>query len=75
MQSFDKGWGAKERPLAVFNPVLHIPNPLPSPPACFGLSNKGIEDAIFDSQAIRRFVGIDLSRETSPNATTLLKWC
>jgi len=27
---------------------------------CFGLSDEGIEDAIYDSQAIRRFVGIDL---------------
>jgi transposase, IS5 family len=41
---------------------------------CFGLSDEGIEDAIYDSQAIRRFVGIDLSRETAPDATTLLKF-
>ena len=27
---------------------------------CFGLSDEGIEDGIYDSQAIRRFVGIDL---------------
>ncbi len=27
---------------------------------CFGLSDEGIEDAIYNSQAIRRFVGIDL---------------
>lgn len=26
---------------------------------CFGLSNEGIEDAIYDSQAIRGSVGID----------------
>ena len=39
---------------------------------CFGLSDAGIEDAIYDSQAIRRFVGIDLGRETAPDATTLL---
>ncbi|MCU0841762.1 MAG: transposase, partial [Thiobacillaceae bacterium] len=25
---------------------------------CFGLSDEGIEDAIYDSQAIRRFVGV-----------------
>jgi predicted secreted Zn-dependent protease len=31
---------------------------------CFGLSDEGIEDAIYDSQAIRRFVGIDLSHES-----------
>lgn len=39
---------------------------------CFGLSDEGIEDAIYDSQAIRSFVGIDLSREGAPDATTLL---
>ena len=27
---------------------------------CFGLSDEGIEDAVYDSQSIRRFVGIDL---------------
>jgi IS5 family transposase len=37
---------------------------------CFGLSDEGIEDAIYDSQAIRGFVGIDLSRESAPDATT-----
>lgn len=41
---------------------------------CFGLSDEGIEDAIYDSQAIRRFVGIDLARESAPDATTLLKF-
>ena len=39
-----------------------------------GLSDEGIEDALYDSQAIRRFVGIDLSRESAPDATTLLKF-
>ena len=41
---------------------------------CFGLSDEGTEDALYDSQAIRRFVGIDLSREAAPDATTLLKF-
>ena len=41
---------------------------------CFGLSDEGIEDAIYDSQSIRRFVGIDLSHESAPDATTLLKF-
>ena len=42
---------------------------------CFvGLSDKGIEDATYDSQAIRAFVGIDLSRESAPEATTLLNF-
>jgi len=41
---------------------------------CFGLSDEGAEDAIYDSQAIRCFVGIDLAREAAPDATTLLKF-
>ena len=41
---------------------------------CFGLSDEGIEDAIYDSQAIRAFVGVDLAREAAPDATTLLKF-
>jgi IS5 family transposase len=41
---------------------------------CFGLSDEGIEDAIYDSQAIRAFVGIDLSRASAPDASTLLKF-
>ena len=41
---------------------------------CFGLSDEGTEDAIYDSQAIRRFVGVDLAREAAPDATTLLKF-
>ncbi len=41
---------------------------------CFGLSDEGIEDALYDSQAIRAFVGIDLSRESAPDATTLLRF-
>ena len=41
---------------------------------CFGLSDEGVEDAIYDSQAIRGFVGIDLARESAPDATTLLKF-
>jgi len=41
---------------------------------CFGLSDEGIEDAIYDSHAIRRFVGVDLGRESAPDATTLLRF-
>jgi transposase, IS5 family len=40
---------------------------------CFGLSAEGIEDALYDSQAIRGIVGIDLAREAAPDATMLLK--
>jgi IS5 family transposase len=38
----------------------------------FGLSNEGLEDSVYDSQAMRGFLGIDLSREGVPDATTLL---
>ena len=41
---------------------------------CFGLSDEGMEDAIYDSQSIRGFVGIDLTHESAPDATTLLKF-
>jgi IS5 family transposase len=41
---------------------------------CFGLSDEGMEDVIYDSQAIRRFIGIDLIVDTAPDATTLLKF-
>ena len=40
----------------------------------FGLSDEGMEDAIYDSQAIRRFVGIDLGCESAPDETTILKF-
>jgi IS5 family transposase len=38
----------------------------------FGLSDEGLEDGVYDSQALRAFVGIDLGRESVPDATTLL---
>lgn len=41
---------------------------------CVGLSDEGIKDAIYDCQAICAFVGIDLGRESAPDATTLLKF-
>ena len=41
---------------------------------CFSLSDEGIGDAIYDSQAIRHFVGIDLTRQSTPDATTLLQF-
>jgi IS5 family transposase len=41
---------------------------------CFGMTDEGIEDALYDSQAIRGFVGVDLARESAPDATTLLKF-
>ena len=40
----------------------------------YGLADEALEDALYDSQALRDFVGIDLSREAVPDATTLLKF-
>jgi len=40
----------------------------------FGLSDEGLEDAIYDSQALRAFLRIDLGRERVPDATTLLQF-
>ncbi|GAB6849125.1 IS5 family transposase [Paraburkholderia kururiensis] len=40
----------------------------------YGLADEALEDALYDSQALREFVGIDLSRESVPDATTLLKF-
>lgn len=39
-----------------------------------GLSDEGIEDAIYDSGSVRRFVGVDLAAGSAPDATTLLKF-
>lgn len=38
----------------------------------FSLSDEGVEDAIYDSYAMRRFMGLDFSVEQVPDATTLL---
>jgi IS5 family transposase len=38
----------------------------------YGLADEAVEDAIYDSQALRNFLGIDLSRQSVPDATTLM---
>jgi IS5 family transposase len=38
----------------------------------FNLSDEGIEDAIYDSYAFRKFMGINFLEEQAPDATTLL---
>lgn len=40
----------------------------------FNLSDEGIEDAIYDSYAFRKFMGINFNEEQVPDATTLLKF-
>src|ERR1700753_2559061 len=40
----------------------------------YTLADEALEDALYDSQAMREFAGIDLSVEAVPDATTLLKF-
>lgn len=40
----------------------------------YGLAEESVDNAIYDSQALRDLMGIDLSRESVPDATTLLKF-
>jgi IS5 family transposase len=40
--------------------------------AWFSLSDEGVDDAIVDSYAMRRFLGLDFTVEQVPDATTLL---
>ncbi len=40
----------------------------------FNLSDEGVEDSIYDSYTMRKFMGIDFMEEQVPDATTLLKF-
>jgi IS5 family transposase len=40
----------------------------------YALADEALEDALYDSQSMRSFVGIDLNVEAVPDATTLLKF-
>ncbi|MEO7148422.1 MAG: IS5 family transposase [Rhodanobacteraceae bacterium] len=40
----------------------------------YALSDPAVEEALYDSAAMRRFVGIDLGREASPDETTVCKF-
>lgn len=40
----------------------------------FNLSDPGVEEALYDSRAMRQFVGIDLGREPAPDETTICKF-
>ena len=40
----------------------------------YGLADEALEDALYDSQALRGFAGIELNRDAVPDATTLLKF-
>ncbi len=40
----------------------------------FNLSDPAVEEALYDSNAMRRFVGIDLGKEPAPDETTVCKF-
>ena len=40
----------------------------------YALADEALEDALYDSQALQRFAGIELDAEGVPDATTLLKF-
>ena len=40
----------------------------------FNLSDPQAEDAIYDSEAMRRFVGVELGDEVVPDETTILRF-
>lgn len=40
----------------------------------FELSDPGVEEALYDSRAMRQFVGIDLGKEPAPDETTVCKF-
>ncbi|MCK5307690.1 MAG: IS5 family transposase [Zetaproteobacteria bacterium] len=40
----------------------------------FNLSDPAVEEALYDSRAMRNFVGIDLGREAAPDETTVCKF-
>lgn len=40
----------------------------------YALSDPGVEEVLHDSEAIRRFVGIDLGREGAPDESTVLQF-
>ena len=40
----------------------------------YDLSDPAVEEALYDSQAMRRFAGIDLGREGAPDETTVCKF-
>jgi len=40
----------------------------------FNLSDPGVEDALYDSPALRRFVGVDLGMAAAPDETTILRF-
>jgi IS5 family transposase len=40
----------------------------------FDLSDPGVEESLYDSRAMRNFVGIDFGKERVPDETTILNF-
>ncbi len=66
---FGRCWGAGRPPIGLERMLR-----MDMAQQCCGLSDEGSEAALYASQAMRRFVGMDLTREAAPDATTLLKF-
>ncbi len=62
---FDGKKGRKPKPLETMLRMYLLQ-------AWFSLSDEGVEDAIYDSYAMRAFMGLDFGTEQVPDATTLL---
>ncbi len=56
---------------ASHRPGAHAADRLPTAVVCHALADEALEDAIYDSQAMRDFIGIDLAIKNVPDATTL----
>ncbi len=74
-----KEWAALIKPYYPKESMDVFPKALKSCCACICcmvgfLSDEMLEDALYDSQSMRRFVGINLLEEDVPDATTLLKF-
>ena len=71
-----KGWGMRYpkpgngRPPVGVERMLH----LHFRQHWFNLSDPAVEEALYDSQAMRSFVGIDLGREPVPDETTVCRF-
>lgn len=73
---------------ALIRPHYPVPHPGPGRPAMplemmlrvyclqqwFDLSDPAVEDALYDSEAMRRFVGVELTDEAIPDETTILRF-
>ncbi len=62
---YDGKKGRKPKPLEVMLRMYLLQ-------AWFSLSDEGVEEAIYDSYAMRKFMGLDFGVEQVPDATTLL---